>query len=287
MEASRETGSAAFGAGDAAWPDSGTWSDGGVWDAARGTVRLTGASSAARALEPATPRDRPLADRKAQAAQLLREQAGLSDRSIGRQCGLSPATVASLRAAASHPEEDPSEGDGGTVRLGRDGRSRPVDGGALRHRIASAIQDDPDASLRTIARRVGASPETVRSVRIQLAQGDDPGPSVGTTRPTTAMKAVTHLYEPDDLLLRSRATPARTWQDDSACSSTSDGAAFAAWFEQHSLDGYGWREFVHAVPLSRVYEIVDEARRRSTEWTGFAQALEARVDRTTRIQRAI
>ncbi|MGE3833685.1 MAG: AsnC family protein [Acidimicrobiia bacterium] len=217
-----------------------------------------------------------LTSRKALAAELLERQPDLSDRAVGRQCGLSPATVASLRARAQMASADHTP-----MRLGRDGRSRPVDGGALRQRIAAAIQEDPDASLRTIARRVGASPETVRSVRLQLSQAE----------PDAAPRPLSRTAPPAevDLLLAMPPvpTPARSWQEDTACQSTSDGAAFASWFEESGLDDQGWREFVHSVPLSRVYEIIDEARRRSSVWTGFAQALEERVDRTTRMQRAI
>jgi hypothetical protein len=217
-----------------------------------------------------------LASRKALANELLERQPGLSDRAVGRQCGLSPATVASLRARAQMATADHAP-----VRLGRDGRTRPVDGGALRQRIAAAIQEDPDASLRMIARRVGASPETVRSVRMQLAKAEPDVTARTSTRP---------VAPPDiDLLLTvpPAPIPSRSWQEDTACQSTSDGAAFASWFEQSGLDEQGWRVFVHSVPLSRVYEIIDESRRRSSVWMGFAEALEERVDRTTRMQRAI
>jgi hypothetical protein len=223
-----------------------------------------------------------LASRKALAHNLLERQPELSDRAVGRQCGLSPATVASLRAHAQMANADHA-----TVRLGRDGRSRPVDGGALRQRIAAAIQDDPDASLRTIARQVGASPETVRSVRMQLTSVE---PDAGV-RPLTRPASSPVLVDSDavDLLfsMAPAPPPSRNWEDDTACQSTSDGAAFASWFEQSGLDDHGWREFVHSVPLSRVYEIIDESRQRSSVWMGFAQALEERVDRTTRAQRAI
>ncbi|HEY2331998.1 MAG TPA: AsnC family protein, partial [Acidimicrobiales bacterium] len=204
-------------------------------------------------------RERSLADRKELAAELLERQPGLSDRAVGRQCGLSPATVASLRTQAQIADA------GASVRLGRDGRSRPVDGGALRQRIAAAIQEDPDASLRTIARRVGASPETVRSVRMQLSQTEPDAVSRPATRPTPAVEIDMLVTLPPPPL------PPPSWQEDTACSSTSDGAAFATWFEQSGLDDQGWREFVHSVPLSRVYEIIDESRRRSSVWTGFAQ----------------
>jgi hypothetical protein len=43
--------------------------------------------------------------------------------------------------------------------------------------------------------------------------------------------------------------------------STPDGKEFAAWFDRTNV-GRDWRMHVAAMPLSRVYEVADEARRR-------------------------
>jgi len=55
-------------------------------------------------------------------------------------------------------------------RTGRDGRARPVDVAELRARITRAIEEQPTAPLREIARQVGASAETVRSVKARAGQ---------------------------------------------------------------------------------------------------------------------
>jgi hypothetical protein len=59
--------------------------------------------------------------------------------------------------------------------------------------------------------------------------------------------------------------------------STSEGQNFASWFEQTSVQA--WPDFVPAIPLSRVYEIADEARLRAAGWLQFASSVEGRAQR--------
>ena len=112
-----------------------------------------------------------LAERRQAARQMLRSQTERSDRAIASVCGVSPTTIARLRK-----ELGPVEwaGDGTCDpkgRVGLDGRVRPLNGMALRARIAQELAIRPEASLRAIAGTVGASPETVRSVRNELRAG--------------------------------------------------------------------------------------------------------------------
>ncbi|HLY84072.1 MAG TPA: ParB N-terminal domain-containing protein, partial [Acidimicrobiales bacterium] len=109
-------------------------------------------------------------ERKLAATQILGRHGDWSDRRVAAICGLSPSTVAGVRRAVVGPHSGrPSVEDGQLDRrLGRDGRRRPVDPGAARDRILEVVSGDPSASLRSVARAVGASPETVRSVRHRL-----------------------------------------------------------------------------------------------------------------------
>jgi hypothetical protein len=50
----------------------------------------------------------------------------------------------------------------------------------------------------------------------------------------------------------------------------------AEWLDVTAVDD-GWFEHVGDLPLSRLYELADEARRRSIWWGRFADALEART----------
>ncbi|MBO0730663.1 MAG: hypothetical protein J2P57_15510, partial [Acidimicrobiaceae bacterium] len=66
------------------------------------------------------------------------------------------------------------------------------------------------------------------------------------------------------------------WISDAAVLSTEDGESFARWFQRTDV-GADWETLVDAIPVSRIYEIADEARRRSAAWLQFASAVEGRV----------
>jgi transposase len=102
-----------------------------------------------------------LADRKAAAARIVSLYPEWSDRMIGLATGLAAKTVAAERPCLAGGQQP-------GVRIGRDGRSRPVDGQERRVRAAKLITDNPSASLREVARAAGVSPETVRGVRARL-----------------------------------------------------------------------------------------------------------------------
>jgi ParB-like chromosome segregation protein Spo0J len=199
-----------------------------------------------------------LADRKQAAAGLIARHRDWSDGRIAEICSLSPKTVAALRRSARPSRPDaPAPLDGGS-RLGRDGKRHPVGAVAPRDRVLHALAEDPDASLRTIAARVGVSPETVRTVR--RAQGG--GAPAAERLPTI-----------DPELLGRRDEP-RTWSRDRALASTEEGARFAAWFDRFAVDQAALWEHPGVVPASRTYEVVDEARRRARFWGDFADRVE-------------
>jgi ParB-like chromosome segregation protein Spo0J len=190
-----------------------------------------------------------LRERKRAALRVLRLHREWSDRRIAELCGISPKTVGRLRA--DHrvlPREDDPEVDG-PVRVGRDERARPARG-SVRPRVEAALRDQPTASLREIAGVVGVSPETVRLIRMNFEDLSD------AARPAA-------FAEP----------PA--WRADSALASADESEHFLSWFDGTALTA---RDLVRAesVPLSRVYELADEARRRADVWLQLARRLEAR-----------
>jgi hypothetical protein len=78
--------------------------------------------------------------------------------------------VAAIRKSSS--KEIPQS----NARVGRDGRVRPLDSGAGRRRAAELLVQQPDASLRDVARAAGISPATVLDVRKRLERGESPVP---------------------------------------------------------------------------------------------------------------
>lgn len=207
-------------------------------------------------------------ERKAAAARVLRDHPLWSDRRVAEVCALSPKTVGRVRsdAAGCPNEEDPHSDE---RREGRDHRLRPVRPGSARARVLDALQVQPGGSLRTIAAVAGVSPETVRLVRMNLAEAsapvaDDTTKAPETVDPTSA-EPTGDAGEP-------------TWQIDAALASSPQGDDFLAWFERTALHGLDL-SWVDTIPLGRVYVVADEARRRSETWLQFARAVEARAAR--------
>jgi hypothetical protein len=63
---------------------------------------------------------------------------------------------------------------------------------------------------------------------------------------------------------------------DAALHSTAEAETFARWFKRTKVGGE-WRDLLHGIPLSRIYEVADEGRRRATEWAAFASTVEQQV----------
>lgn len=202
-------------------------------------------------------------ERRQAAARLLDAHPEWADRRIADACSVSASTVAGIRQAPGRPT---GRSDRLDTRIGRDGRARPVDALASRRRIAEALRADPTASLRAVARLVGTSPETVRSVRKHLAAADALGPGpLGPHAP--ARVSVSAPGATSSTSLRVEA--------DAAFAGSPQLEEFVAWFERTELPD-SWQAYVGSVPLSRVYEVADEARRRADRWREFAEAVEAR-----------
>lgn len=112
-----------------------------------------------------------LADRQAAAARVLASHPNRSDRWIAAVVGLSVGTVGTIRARAE------PNGLNATTRIGRDGRIRPINGANGRKLASKVIAEQPEASLREIARLAGVSVGTARDVRQRIRRGDDPVPA--------------------------------------------------------------------------------------------------------------
>jgi hypothetical protein len=111
-----------------------------------------------------------LADREAAAARILRSHPHWSDRAIASATGLAARTVSAIRSR-SRESVPPA-----TMRLGRDGRVRPLNAVEGRLRAHAVIQQYPQATLREIAKASGVSLGTARDVRQRVRQGMDPLP---------------------------------------------------------------------------------------------------------------
>lgn len=128
------------------------------------------------------------ADRRAAAERIIASHPQMSDRAIGHSAGLAAKTVAAIRRRSNEGVPQLN------ARVGRDGRVRPLDGGAGRLRAAELLAAQPEASLRDVARAAGISPATVLDVRKRLERGESPvlERSAGQGMRATAVSADTN-----------------------------------------------------------------------------------------------
>ena len=201
-----------------------------------------------------------LRERKRAAAQVLGSNPEWSDRRVAEVCGISPKTVARLRPNIQCPTGEGPQLDGG-LRLGRDGRRRPVQRGLARARVVEALRTEPGGSLRAAAAAAGVSPETVRLVRMNLTK--EPQPEV--EGPAAILVETAGFAD-------NKSAP---WQGDAALASCDHGEEFLEWFERTHITDMDL-DRVGTVPLSRVYELANAARHRADVWLQFARSLEAR-----------
>lgn len=111
------------------------------------------------------------ADRRAAAERIIASHPHMSDRAICHAVGLAAKTLVAIRK--DFCKEMPQS----SARIGRDGRVRPLDSGIGRRRAAELMTQQPDASLRDVARDAGISPATVLDVRKRLERGESPVPN--------------------------------------------------------------------------------------------------------------
>jgi ParB-like chromosome segregation protein Spo0J len=212
-----------------------------------------------------TSHGRPLTldERRHSARRILASHPDWSDRAISAVCGLSPSTVASLR----HRDGD---GPGRLKRLGRDGRRRPSDTTEARREAARLLGENPNLSLRHVARATGISPGTVRDVRDRLRRGDRPE----LTQVTGQVFAGGDERPPETL-----AGALDQLSHDSALLATPEGKDLLDWLADHLVTDEDWEDRSLAVPVSRVYLVAAAARACAKSWSAFADELERRLRR--------
>jgi hypothetical protein len=180
-----------------------------------------------------------LADRKAAARRIVTSHPHWSDRMIATTAGLSAATVARLRREDATPTP--------SARVGQDGRVRPVDS-FERRRVARAIMlAEPALSLREVARRAGISPETARTVRRRLPDGE-PKPAI-----VDATTAVQHL----------RTDPTLRFSE--------SGRTLLRLLEVRSLSADAWATIARNVPPHCRDAVARIAVECSDTWRAFAE----------------
>nr|WP_253268029.1 hypothetical protein [Streptomyces asoensis] len=153
------------------------------------------------------------------------------------------------------------DGPDTVVRVGRDGKVRPLNSTDGRARAARLIAENPRASLREIAIDAGVSPGTVRDVRMRLMRGDDPT-AVRQDAPAKAEKNATET--PDVILEKLLRDPSLRHNE--------AGRHLLRLLQFHAKGDW----IISAVPPHCTPLVADLAAHYGRMWLEFAQALEGR-----------
>jgi hypothetical protein len=196
-----------------------------------------------------------------------------ADRAIAAAVGLSADAVAVVRKRVTAGSVELA------VRVGRDGRARPVDPAEGRLRASKVLAARPQASLREVAREAGIAVGTARDVRDRMRRGADPVP----VRQRAGREAITAPRElpPRQVSARdeleSLLATVRGLKQDPSLRFTETGRRLLRWLDAHALSQEDPMWVVSAIPPHCVDRIAELARGYARVWQGFAEVIERRT----------
>lgn len=211
------------------------------------------------------------ADRNAAALRILKSHPTMSDRAVAKSTGLGARAVAELRRSSD--AVPPSN-----FRVGRDGKVRPLNGATGRLRVAELIRENPEASLRQVARSAGVSPATALDVRRRLERGEGPLPcprnapgAAGGSRKEKEATPAPLVEEPP-----STVTLEKLMRDPSLRQSEL-GRRLLRMFRENVLGAREMTDICASVPSHCIELIIQLSRQNSQIWEEFAQELNRRA----------
>jgi ParB-like chromosome segregation protein Spo0J len=226
------------------------------------------------------------ADRRAAAERIIASHPHMSDRAISHSVGLAAKTVAAIRKRSS------GEVPQSNARVGRDGRVRPLNSAERRLRAADLLAQQPEVSLRDVARATGIAPATVLDVRKRLERGEPPVPGKQPANSGTASgaKANADGNETSAAAMRfdprsaSRSTaprdPAAIVQKllrDPSLRSSERGKGMLRLVYVNAVGAEQLQDLAASVPLHCVAIFVQLARQYAKMWQDFAMELDGRA----------
>ncbi len=225
------------------------------------------------------------ADRRAAAERIVVTHPQMSDRAIGHSVGLAAKTIAGIRKSSS--EEKPQS----NARVGRDGKVRPLDSSAGRRRAAELLTEQPEASLRDVARGAGISPATVLDVRKRLERGESPvpqklasaarkgspgnGAEVGTANDGACAQTI-RFSSRAAVSADPAATVVKLLRDPSL-RNNERGKGMLQLLQINAVGAEQLPDLADAVPAHCVAIIVQLARQYAKMWQDFSQELDGRA----------
>ncbi|MEW1656742.1 ParB N-terminal domain-containing protein [Streptomyces sp. NPDC093707] len=220
-----------------------------------------------------------LSDRTAAAERIVLTHPQWSDRAVAAATGLAAKTVAAIRRRSA-TEEVPQL----HTRIGRDGKTRPVNSAEGRRRAGVLLKENPGTSLRKIAEKAGVSPNTVRDVRQRLQANEDPVPPRHRRPVQNAVRKAPAAMGDGATGVPARELDAKTAIQallrDPQLRMCTEGRLLLRLFAVH-LDRRQRQRLIDWIP-SRWRRIVTElAYARSRDWYQFAKQVEASEGKAT------
>ncbi|WP_329352340.1 ParB N-terminal domain-containing protein [Streptomyces sp. NBC_01261] len=219
-----------------------------------------------------------LADRKRAAERIIVSHPQWSDRRVASVTGIAPGTVGDIRKRVVR-----GTGPEGR-RLGRDGRMRPVDGSSGRILAGELLAENPDLSLRQVARAAGISPETARDVRNRLGNGEGPLPrqrrreaapdeerAVGKEYGALRLARPGNRNRPDVVPASDHAVLIKRLMADPALRFSETGRNLLRLLALHALRKEEWEAIISNVPPHCSDIVADLARQFADLWSELAE----------------
>lgn len=213
------------------------------------------------------------ADRGAAATRIIRSHPHWSDRMIAGIVGLSPKTVGSIR------RRSPGELPAARARIGRDGRTRPIDGAECRRATSEFVIGNPGATLREIAERVGVSITTAQDVRARVRRGENPllpGQRRGQAQPTAVRNPSVGLGA-----FLKVAKALTILQRDPSVRLTDQGRLLLRALGASALSPTQWSQLIHSVPSHCAATVSNIAQEYAEGWQIVAQRFAERARSTS------
>ncbi|GAA1663273.1 ParB N-terminal domain-containing protein [Fodinicola feengrottensis] len=203
-------------------------------------------------------------DRKAAAVRILQFHPNWSNRTVGEAAGLSEGTVRTIR------RQSMVEGvSGDEKRVGRDGRTRPLNSANGRRRASALILADPGVALRAVAQASGISVSTAHDVRRRVQLGEDPVPAgqQGGARP---LRLCATEKETGPAGGRTRL---RALKDDPSLRYNEAGRDLLRWLDAHLVEPTDWQGWLDSVPPHCTDVVAALALESARAWQALATTL--------------
>ncbi len=162
-------------------------------------------------------------------------------------------------------------------RVGRDGRVRPLNSASGRELAAALLLENPDASLREIARAAGLAPSTVMDVRDRLRYGQDPVPSSQRRAKKNAARAQKAVAPNAARAVSTKdpvadATALQRLRKDPSLRFSEMGRVLLNWLSSQP-ERENWQALLGSIPPHCVESVLQVAQANARAWEEFTEQL--------------